>query len=355
MTLDTAPSPARQAAAPAARPGGGAAPADLPFVSVVVPTHNRAHSLGDVLAALLAQRYPADRFEIIVVDDGSTDATAAVVRAAQAGARASLRYFRTESGGPAAARNFGAARGCGTVLAFTDSDCHPVPDWLANAVRRLVDDVGLVAGPVRPFVHPRRVPGFFSHQTDHRRENVLYPTANAIYRRAAFEAVGGFDAHFGGGLGKAPWGEDTDLAWRVQRAGYRAAWAADAPVDHEASTMRARAWLLAPRRAACMPLLVAAIPELRGGLYRGWFTDRHNPAFYLGLGGALLALLTRRPWPLALALPFLWLTRGWVARDVWPPRRWWRIPIKYALLFARFTIQTGALLWGSVRHRCPVF
>jgi cellulose synthase/poly-beta-1,6-N-acetylglucosamine synthase-like glycosyltransferase len=241
------------------------------------------------------------------------------------------------------------------VLAFTDSDCHPISDWLRNAVAYLAKDVGLVSGPVRPFVNPRRIPGFFSHQIDHQRENALYPTANVLYRREAFETAGGFDTAFDGRFGRAPAGEDTDLGWRVRRAGYGAAWAADAPVDHEASSVSARRWLLAPRQAKGMPTLVAAIPELRGeSLYLGCFMDRHNPPFYLGLAGVGVALAWRRPWALLLAVPFLWQARGWVTRDVWPPTRWWRIPLKYGLVLERYALQTAALLQGSVRHRCLV-
>jgi GT2 family glycosyltransferase len=327
----------------------------LPIVSVVVPTHNRASSLGDMLAALLAQRYPADRLEVIVVDDGSTDATPEVVRAAQARTPFPIHYYRTECGGAAAARNFGVARARGEVLAFTDSDCHPISDWLGNAIAYLVGNIGLVSGPVRPFVHPRRIPGFFSHQIDHQRENALYPTANVLYRREAFVAAGGFDTGFDGRFGRAPAGEDTDLGWRVRRAGYGAAWAANAPVDHEASGVSARRWLLAPRQAECMPFLVAAIPELRReSLYLGFFMDRHNPAFYLGLTGACIAVARRRPLALLLALPFLWQVRGWVTRDLWTPMRWWRIPLKYGLVLERYALQTAALLYGSVRHRCLV-
>jgi glycosyltransferase involved in cell wall biosynthesis len=265
-----------------------------PMVSVVIPTRNRAVTLADTLAALVAQDYPADRLEVIVVDNDSVDDTEAVVRRAGAGAPIAVRYFRKDDRGPAAARNFGVARARGEVIAFTDSDCTMDPTWVERGVRRIAAGAALVAGPVVPVVDPRRVPSFFYHQTDHRRPNLLFPTANVMYRRAVLDAVGDFDERFG----TYPWGtpiggEDIDLAWRARRAGYAAAWADDAPVYHEASSVSARTWLIEPVRAQLLPRMVARIPELRRELTAGLFISREALAFYPAVAGLAAAL---GPW-----------------------------------------------------------
>lgn len=327
----------------------------LPMVSVIIPTFNRAITLADTLAGLIAQDYPADRLEVIVVDNDSTDATERVVQTAAAAAPIPIAYYRKENRGPAAARNYGIARSGGELLAFTDSDCIAGRDWLRRAVGHMAPNVGLVAGPVRPFVNPRRIPSFFYHQTDHSRPNELYVTANILYRRSALERVGGFDEQFGAYAWGAPiGGEDTDLGWRVRQAGYRAVWAGDAPVDHEASNLSIRAWLLEPVRARIVPFMVSRLPGLRGSLHWRYFTGPENPLFYLGLVGLLVAACTRRPPALLLSLPWLWQLRSMVDRDRWPPSRWWRIPVKYGLSAVRAATVSGILIASSLRNRTVV-
>lgn len=326
-----------------------------PFVSVIVPTFNRATTLADTLGSLARLRYPADRLEVIVVDNSSTDRTPEVVAAARRAAPFPVIYARVENRGPAVARNVGVARSRGELLAFTDSDCAAPPDWLANLVRRLGPGVGLVAGPVRPVINPERVPSFFYHQTDHRRPNDFYPTANVLYPRRVFEQVGGFDAQYGAlRWGPPVGGEDIDLAWRVKAAGYRAAWADDAPVDHEATSIPAKAWLLDPVRSRIMPQMAARYPGIRRSFHWRWFTGRENAAFYLALAGLVAAAAGRRRLGLIGALPWLWVHRPMVERDLWPPARWWRIPLKYGLMAARSAVLAAVLVGASVRNRTVV-
>lgn len=113
-------------------------------VSVVVPTRDRPASLARCLAALAAQDRPPD--EVLVVDDASTDAAAVAAVVAQARGATSVAG---DGRGPAAARNLGAARAAGTLVAFTDDDCAPTPTWLAGLVEHL-GDADAVAGPTCP-------------------------------------------------------------------------------------------------------------------------------------------------------------------------------------------------------------
>jgi glycosyltransferase involved in cell wall biosynthesis len=328
----------------------------LPRVAVVVPTYNRAASLAETLGDLAGQDYPRDRLAIVVVDDGSTDGTAAAVRAAQAGCPFPLAVVRQGRGGIPAARNRGIAASGGEVVGFTDSDCHVGPDWVRRAVGHMGPGVGLVVGPIRPVVHARRRPGFFQHQLPPvEREDPLYPGANMFYRRAVLERLGGFDERIGRRWGGPPvQGDDTLLAWRAKRAGVGVAFAADAPVEHEASAVSVKGWLLEPLRVAIYPRLVAHVPELREH-YLFWrlFLGRGDPLFLLAIIGAILALTRSRPL-LLLAVPWCWLLRGHIAADVWPPWRWWRIPLKYALFGERFGLVMLTLLYASVRDRTVV-
>jgi glycosyltransferase involved in cell wall biosynthesis len=103
-----------------------------PFFSIVVPTYNRAALIGNTLRSLLEQEY--DHYEIIVVDDGSTDNTEEVVSAFQ---DSRIRYFKKNNAERAAARNFGAAKATGTYVNFFDSDDLALPNHLSAAVKVL--------------------------------------------------------------------------------------------------------------------------------------------------------------------------------------------------------------------------
>jgi GT2 family glycosyltransferase len=103
-----------------------------PLVSVVVPTFNRAHLIGRTLDSVLGQTY--DRVEVVVVDDGSTDATGDTIARAYGG-DARVRYFRKENGGPASARNFGFRHARGEYVALLDSDDTWLPWKLSLQIR----------------------------------------------------------------------------------------------------------------------------------------------------------------------------------------------------------------------------
>src|ERR1700694_2760770 len=95
-----------------------------PEVSVVIPTRNRRELLRNTMQGLIAQDFGCDRFEVVVIDNHSTDGTEAMLREFDGGRRR-IVYVLGEDRGPAPARNLGAAQARGEILAFTDSDCRP--------------------------------------------------------------------------------------------------------------------------------------------------------------------------------------------------------------------------------------
>ena len=105
----------------------------LPFCSVIVPTRDRPDSLAECVAALSRLDYPSDRFEVIVVDDGSAAPLSGLVDEARG--KVSITLVRQESAGPGVARNTGARTARGELLVFTDDDCRPDPS-VAAADRR---------------------------------------------------------------------------------------------------------------------------------------------------------------------------------------------------------------------------
>ena len=186
-----------------------------PFVSVIVCSYNGARTLAACLESLGKLNYPA--YEVILVDDGSSDDTAHV--AAQF---PSVRYIHQANHGLSHARNTGAVAAKGDVFAYTDSDCMVDADWLYYLIGALVS--GDYAGVGGPNITPpaqnwiqacvAAAPGGPSHVllTDTIAEHI--PGCNMAFYRWAFDGVGGFDPEYR----KA--GDDVDFCWRIQQAGW---------------------------------------------------------------------------------------------------------------------------------------
>lgn len=171
--------------------------------SVILPTHNRAASLGRAIRSVLAQGGCGD-FELIVIDDGSTDATAEVL--ARYAGEARIRVVRTPCGGAAKARNLGASLARGRYLAFQDSDDEWMPGKLAKALAALEaagpetavfygDMIRVMSdGRTTPFPAPRVIePGRLINETTKDFQVLNIGIQTAVIRRECFEAAGGFD------------------------------------------------------------------------------------------------------------------------------------------------------------------
>ncbi len=216
---------------------GPAVPEKAPQISVVVPTYRRPELLRRCLDALIAQRIDPESFEIIVVDDGREDRVRDVVLGIAEWLRApQVRYLRPLHGrGPAGARNRGWRAARGALIAFTDDDTIPMPDWLARGARAFEENrqwVALSGRVIVPLRQNERRP------TDHERmtrglESAEFVTANAFVWHTALEAVGGFDERF-----ERAWREDSDLQFRLMEAGGRVGHAPDARVVHPVRTER---------------------------------------------------------------------------------------------------------------------
>src|SRR4051812_35853077 len=191
-------------------------------VCVIVPARDAAEHLPAALDALAAQRRAPDR--VIVVDDGSRDATARI-----AAAHPVVDEVVASGGrGPGAARNAGAARAGTDVLAFTDADCAPDPGWLQAALPGFAA-ADLVQGRVEP---PPGVPvGPWDRTIRVARAHGLFETANLLVRRELFERLGGFEPWLTPRRGKEL-GEDVWLGYRARRAGARMAFVPEALVHH---------------------------------------------------------------------------------------------------------------------------
>lgn len=304
-------------------------------VSVIVPAYNSAATIGRSLEALAGQRLDRE-YEVIVVDDGSSDGTVAIAESAGA------RVLRQEHEGPGPARNRGAAAASADCLAFTDSDCFPSPDWLAAGLAALAR-ADLVQGAVAPDPTAPRKPLDRSVWVE--RETGLYEAANLFLRRQLFERLGGFEDWLGPVIGK-PLAEDVWLGWRARRAGARTAFAAEALVHHAVFPRTALEFAADRRRLAYFPAIAAKMPELRGsGFFARLFLNRRSAAFDAGLAGAVATLAAGTPLPLLAAGPY----GAILARASLPWRRHAAVAALGGLLAD--AVGCGALLWGSLRAR----
>ena len=234
---------------------------ERPLVSVVVPVYNDRDGLGATLASLVEQTYPESSYEVIVVDNGSTDRTPQLARAVAAGNEVVCVEEETEIQGSYAARNAGIRASEGEILAFLDADVTVEPDWLETAVAWMNDHdakyvgcrieipepdrepvepaQGLVgsaqglAGPAQGLVGSvRDLVGRYDALTGfpverYVRENEFAPTCGLLVAREVFDDVGLFDP----GLVS---GGDTEFGQRVADAGYELHYAPELRVEHPA-------------------------------------------------------------------------------------------------------------------------
>ncbi|MCB9948064.1 MAG: glycosyltransferase [Rhodospirillaceae bacterium] len=253
--------------------------ADRPAISVVVVARNEERKIGACMRSLAGQHYPAGRVEIILVDDGSTDATVDVARAASPGLRVVSNPGRSIS----ANRNVGWRAARSGLVAFLDADCEAPQDWLdrqAGALAGLPPTAAAVGGGNRP---PTGETPFYDalavaldswvgsrNSTQGRvlataRPVHHLPGLNVLIRRTALEAVGGYDERF------ARMGEDEDLSTRLRDRGFTLHFVPDAVVIHrQRDTLtawvrnmfaygRGRSWLLRRHPGRWSPVFAATL------------------------------------------------------------------------------------------------
>ena len=185
-------------------------------LSVIIPAYNAADTLGEQLDALKAQEYDGD-WEIVVVDNGSTDTTVQVVQDYQRLMPNLHLVHAPEKQNVAYARNVGAQAARGDAFLFCDADDVVAPGWL-SALAKALEKHDVVVGAVEvqtlnPFVRPRQP--YAEVGAKHLAANFLpyVITCNAGVSRQAFESVGGFSEDL-------PKSADVDLSWRLQLRGY---------------------------------------------------------------------------------------------------------------------------------------
>jgi lipopolysaccharide/colanic/teichoic acid biosynthesis glycosyltransferase/GT2 family glycosyltransferase len=261
-------------------------------ISVIVPAYNAEDTLGDCLAALEAQTVARDRYEVIVVDDGSTDGTPAIAESPD------VVLIQQENAGPAAARNLGAREARGNLLLFTDADCGPAPDWIERLSAPFSDPEVVGAKGIYRTRQRFLVARFVQLEYERKyarmagKERIDFiDTYSAAYRRDVFLANGGFEPLF-----STSSVEDQEFSFRLSRKGYRLVFVPDAVVYHvhDVTPLQycGRKFTIGMWKA----LLLQWHPERA-------VRDSHTPQvlkLQMGLAGLLcLSLLAGLAWPAA--------------------------------------------------------
>lgn len=173
-----------------------------PTISVVVPTHERPEALRGCLHSLARNRYPKEHFEVIVVNDGGRDPSAVVE---ELSAHLEVTLIDQPNSGPATARNVGARRARGDLLAFIDDDCTAEPVWLGElAAQHKIEPNALLGGQVvnslttNPYAAASQlILEIVYEQSNHGPEGTQFLTTNNLAVPAAqFHRLGGFDSRF---------------------------------------------------------------------------------------------------------------------------------------------------------------
>jgi glycosyltransferase involved in cell wall biosynthesis len=197
-------------------------------VSVIIPAYNAGKFIDKCINALLNQEYNKDDYEVILVDDGSSDNTADVVKGYP------VKYIWQTNSGPAAARNKGANEAQGDIILFTDSDCVPMNNWIEEMIKPFRDSkVMAVKGAYRTdqkTLTARFVQIEFEERFEmlKKAESIdMIDTYSAGYRKSVFLSLGGFDPSF-----PIANNEDTELSYRMSNAGHKMIFNPDAVVYH---------------------------------------------------------------------------------------------------------------------------
>lgn len=312
-----------------------------PRVSVVVCCYNAGATLDECLEGLGRLDYPD--YEVIVVDDGSTDDTAAIA------SRHDVRLIRTRNRGLSRARNTGIEASSGELVAFIDSDAHPDVHWLTQLA--LTFDGSDFVGVGGPNVPPAsggitaacvaNAPGGPIHvlRTDREAEHV--PGCNMAFRRAALEELGGFDPRF------RVAGDDVDLCWRIHARGWRIGFAPGAVVWHHPRASVRGFW-----RQQCGYGVAEALLEAK-------WPEKYNAVGHVTWGGRVYG-------PGTVRMPF---ARGRVYRGTWgaapfqqreepTPSAWWEaaaMPEWYLALGLLGALSVLGLAWPPLLATVPLF
>ena len=316
-----------------------------PGVSVVIPTYRRETRLSFALDALAAQTLDRSRFEVIVVRAGSyRDARTTAPDGLE------VRFLDSPVAGAAAQRNHGWRAAAAPLVAFTDDDCRPAPDWLERILDAYRDEDVILQGRTEADPDEKHLGYGVARSMWVVGPDEWYPTCNIAYPRSLLERLDGFDEGF-----PAAWCEDTDLGLRAAQRGARLLYLDDALVWHAVHVRPIKAALREAAERNSVPQVLARYPRQRRRLHLRLFVSDRHAKWVLAAAGALAWRRSRLIGGLAL-YPYVWTAVEDRLRDPNPlsPLGLFRVAGDLVARTAIDSVEVGALARSSARHRQPV-
>jgi glycosyltransferase involved in cell wall biosynthesis len=205
-------------------------------ISIIVPTYNRKFFLENCLKSLFNQTYPQDKYEIIIIDDGSNDGTGELIK--KLSKNHHLRYFYQENKGWSSGRNLGIKKAKGEIIVFIDSDCIAFPEWLrivALSFKKAAKEVGGIGGPTVTKIYKQNIVArvdqailnYFINKFKKGKDVLFLPTCNLSFKKEIFAKIGNFDTDF-----DKEAGEDSEFCWRIIKNGYKLIYKPEMQVEH---------------------------------------------------------------------------------------------------------------------------
>ena len=323
-----------------------------PSISIVIPAYNAADTVEICMAALTRQTTPRERYEVILVDDGSTD------RTRELATRHGARVIAQPHSGRAAARNRGIDAARGALVLFTDADCEPARDWIEQMVNPLLDpSITGVKGVYRTrqtSLTARFVQIEYEDRYDHAERSPyidFVDTYAAAYRRTALVAVGGFEPTL-------PFDEDQELSFRLAESGHKLVFNPLAAVYHR----HPESWSEYAQRKFQIGYWKTRVLNLHPS--KAW-RDTHTPwnlKLQVILAGLSVLLTLLSPWVdallwlLALLLAAFAASGASFVRKAWRrdlPVAWFALPALCLRAWALGLGLVGGYTSALVRHRQP--
>ena len=257
-------------------------------ISVVIPVYNGEKYLNDAFLALEGQSIDHRHFEVIAIDDGSTDRSFELIsKYAESLPKFNFHFLRHQNSGVSNTRNVGASLSKGEYIAFLDQDAIPSSTWLEEAVNCFKDSkISVVEGriiAIKSF-EPSPLTHILENNTGGR-----FMTANCIFRASVFNEVGGFDLRFPYFL------EDSDIAFSILKLNYQILWAPQVVVYHPyvQKTMAQHVWQMTTLAERIPILLHKHGVNRRFCLKHGipWHTMTACPIYFYGYFASLAGLV----------------------------------------------------------------
>lgn len=315
------------------------------MISIIIPVHNASQSIQACLTALQNQQNPPGQYEIIVVDDGSTDDTAHIA------CNAGVQLISQQKQGPAAARNAGLAQAAGEIVCFTDADCVPAPNWLHEITAPLLADETITAVKGAYITHQKQLfARFVQIEYEEKYDQLLAHDTisfmdfySAACRRQALIDIGQFDERY-------PNSEDRELSYRLAAAGHIMVFQPTAVVSHHhADTF----WRYFRKKIANGYWTAQAVRQFPERIVNDTYTPP-TQKIQIALMGLLLPLIA-----LSAILPIVWPAALLVGLVFWAStlpfaRKAWQKDQTVALLSPWLLAVRAAALgigygWGMAR------